>query len=157
MGFTFRPAAAPPPSSGGAFAKLPQFVGKLVVVVPYEDNIQSKFKDQNGRPQFQTRAKVVPVQSGSWTNPDNGEEAEWEAGEVLDVFISASRVRRQISELHVPVLGKLLKDGKAWVLQPPTEAEVKKAESVLASVDLPDMRGTAPTKTDSDDSNAVPW
>lgn len=154
MGFTFRPATAPPPGGGGNFAKLQQFVGKLIVVVPYEDNIKSKFKDQNGKDQFQTRATVVPVQAGSWTNPDNGDEASWDAGETLDVFISAQRVRRQISEMNVPVLGRLLKDGKAWVLQEPTDADVSKAQEVLADVDLPDR--SASTKTE-DDSEGVPW
>ena len=155
MGFEFKPAAAPPPATGGAYAKLPQFIGKLVLVVPYEDNVPSKFKDQQGRTQYQTRATVVPVQSGTWTNPKTGDEVEWEAGDVLDAYISNSRVRRQISEMHVPVLGRLLMDGKAFVLEPPTEEQIALAKKVLKDVELPDKTGES--SADGEDDDTPPW
>lgn len=154
MAFEFKPAAPPPPSEGGNYSKLPQFIGKLVLVVPYEDNVPSKFKDQQGRTQYQTRATVVPIQGGSWTNPKTGDEVSWKAGEVTDAFISNARVRRQIKELHVPILGRLLMDGKALVLEPPTPEQEQLAREVLADVELPDKTGHG---SDGEDDDTPPW
>lgn len=152
--FPFKPAAAPPPSGNGNFTKLQTFVGKLIVVVPYDDQVKSQFKRDDGSDVMQTRATVVPIQGGSHTDPRTGEETTWEAGEVYDVFISATRVRRQISELHVPVLGRLVKPENAWVLATPTEDDVTLAKKVLESVDIPDRQ---PSSKSTEDSNAVPW
>jgi len=158
MGFSFRPAAAPPPSTGGNFAKLPQFVGKLVIVIPYDKTL-SKFKDDNGRPQEQTRSKVVAVEAGSHTNPENGEETSWKAGEVFDIYVSQKKVQAQTSELGAPVLGRLLKEGKAWVLATPNDNDVAKATKVME--DLGDLQvpspGSTKSKSDDSDDDGVPW
>lgn len=157
MGFSFTPAAAPPPSSGG-FAKLPQFVGKLVVVIPYDKTL-SKFKDDNGRPQEQTRSKVIPIEAGSNTDANTGEETTWIAGDVLDVYVSQKKVQAQTKNLGEPVLGRLLKDGKAWVLATPTEADVAKATVVmeaLGDIDIPEPGSSKGSKV-SDDDDGVPW
>lgn len=154
--FDFKKAAPAP--SGGNFTKLQSFVGKLIVVVPYDDRVKSQFKKDDGSDVMQTRATVVPIQSGSHTDPRNGEETTWEAGDVYDVFISATRVRRQISELHVPVLGRLVKPENAWVLATPTEDDVTLAKKVLEAVDIPNRTAAASSTSNSqEDSNAVPW
>lgn len=157
MGFSFTPAAAPPAGSGGNFAKLPQFVGKLVVVIPYDKTL-SKFKDDNGRPQEQTRSKVIAVEAGSNTNAETGEETSWKAGEVFDIFVSQKKVQAQTKELGQPVLGRLLKDGKAWVLATPNEADVAKANAVaekLGDIDIPEPGSSKGSTTGDDDG--VPW
>lgn len=155
MGFTYKPADTPPPSATGNYAKLPQFVGKLVVVVPYEDNVPSKFKNDDGSPQLQTRATVVAVQAGSHTNPDTGDVTDWDAGEVFDVFISQAKVRRQVSEMGIPILGRLLKDGKAWVLQPPSSEDASLADTVLKDVELPERK--ARSGPNVIDDGTPPW
>jgi hypothetical protein len=158
VGFTFEPAAAPPPSAGGAYGKLPQFVGKLIVVIPYDKTL-SKFKDDNGRPQEQTRSKVIAIEPGSHTDANTGDETTWKAGDVLDVFVSQKKVQAQTKELGKPVLGRLLKDGKAWVLATPTDADVAKANEVAAKVgeiDIPEP-GTSKGSTAADDGDGVPW
>lgn len=158
MGFSFKPSAAPPPTSGGSFAKLPQFVGKLVVVIPY-DKTQSKYKDDNGRPQEQTRSKVIPIESGSHTNPETGEETTWKAGTVFDIYVSQKKVQAQTPNLGEPVLGRLLKDGKAWILSTPNDADVAKATKVmdeLGDINIPEP-GTSKGSKVADDEDGVPW
>jgi len=127
-------AAAAPKS----YSRFKDFSGTLIVVVPHKLNVLSPFKnkddDGNEREQYQHHATVITLESKDQRD-DDGNRIKFDAGESHFVFLGAAKVMRQLTEVNVPVVGRLMKDkpvakgGKPWVLATPTEEDLELANS----------------------------
>jgi hypothetical protein len=120
------------------------FGKRLFVVVVHKLNILStypqKYKDEDGveqeRDAYQHLATVIPLESGEAENDEGTKKVSFTAGEVHRVFIGGTLTRSfKKEDINDPIVGRLVKGkpnkhgGKAWKLQPPTEAEYAQAEN----------------------------
>lgn len=127
-----KPAAAPVSVS---YSKYQNFSGTLLVVVPHDGNVLSQFPKDDGSPQYQTYATIIPVEDGVFRQ-DDGKKVEWKAGDVHKAFINGAKVRRQLLEMNEPVVGRLVKGkpvakgGRPWELATPTDEEMAQVNAI---------------------------
>lgn len=170
-------AAAAPVSA--SFTKYQVFAGTLLIVVPHRET-PSKFPREDGSVKMQTVSTIIPLEDGS-VRRDDGTKVEWKAGEVHTAFIDGAKIRRQLTEMDVPVLGRLVKGkpsakgGRPWELATPddddkdiladagVEALEEKIKTAIADAKAYAERQTAtesaaPAKATVDtDQASVPW
>lgn len=123
MSLNVKGAAAPT-----SYTKYQAFSGYLILVVPHDGNVVSKFPRDDGSPKYQTYSTIIPLEDGS-TRLDNGTKVEWKAGDIHQSFIDGAKIRRQLLDMDTPVLGRLgkgkpgPKGGRPWELSTPTEED----------------------------------
>jgi len=135
----FKPTTAPPPAVKRDITKFQVFAGELLVIVPHTINeVNRNFPvTREGKPNIQTYATVFPVEDGSYKD-DNGKKTTWKAGDKHYVYFTGAILRYfNDSDVDEPRVGRLVKgkpnpktQGRAWMLEIPSEEEVEQANAV---------------------------
>lgn len=145
----------------GARHKIEKFVnfgGVLTALVPVViDFDNGKFKKEDGSPAVQTITTVVILEEHSFRDLETSELRKYKPGDMLTCYIGWAYVVKVMKE-QGNVIGRLGKDGKAYVMRPPTEEDFNQAKKILATVDFEkDTYESEETPEPKVASNANPW